>query len=251
MPSIRRKAGVVLVVLVGVAAGGLAREWRRGVSRREATRLVSVLRARPSWSAAVDPVGPRFTGQMPAVSPGEPVSEGTTVHVTLPARSSAPAHLEDVATHVAVDVTLVNAQDVAAQSVDGYNVYPHAHPSGATMLERALPTGAEDFISFETRPAVPEVDYRLRLGEGVSGLRLVADTLEMVDKDGTPRLRAAPPYIVGADGARTEARLAVEDCAVDEDASAPWGRPVTPPNATDVHRPGDLARRGGCLPGSP
>jgi RHS repeat-associated protein len=151
--------------------------------------------------------------------------------VTLPARASAPAHLEDVAMHVAVDVALANAQDVAAQSVDGYNVYPHAHASGATMLARALPTGAEDFISFETRPSLPEIDYRITLGEGVSGLRLVADTLEMLGKDGAPRLRAAPPYIVGADGTRTDATLAVEGCAVDEDASAPWGRPVMSPGA--------------------
>ena len=65
----------------------------------------------------------------------------------------------------------------------------------------------------------------------MSGLRLVAGTLEMLDADGTPRLRVAPPYIVGADGARTDATLAVEGCAVDTDPAAPWGRPVTTPGA--------------------
>ena len=53
----------------------------------------------------------------------------------------------------------------------------------------------------------------------------------MLDAAGTPRLRVAPPYIVGADGARTDATLAVEGCAVDSDPAAPWGRPVITPGA--------------------
>jgi hypothetical protein len=49
----------------------------------------------------------------------------------------------------------------------------------------------------------------------VKGLRLVANTLEMLDGGGAPRLRVAPPYLVGADGIQTDATLAVEGCAVD------------------------------------
>ena len=128
-----------------------------------------------------------------------------------------------------IDVALVGARDVAAQSVDGYTVYPRAHASGATIFERALPTGTEDFISFETRPSAGG-RLRITFGEGVGGLRLVAGTLEMLDKDGTPRLRVAPPYIVGADGARTDATLAVK-AARSTRSPAPWGRPVTSPGA--------------------
>ena len=53
----------------------------------------------------------------------------------------------------------------------------------------------------------------------------------MLDDDGAPRLRATPPFIVGADGVRTDATLAVEGCAVDTNPAGPWGRDVTPPGA--------------------
>ena len=82
------------------------------------------------------------------------------------------------------------------------------------------------------RPAAEEVAYRLQLGNGVAGLRLVSGTLEMFDAGGAPRLRVEPPYIVGADGARTEATLAVGGCAVDTEP----GRALGPS--------GDRPRRG-------
>ena len=53
---------------------------------------------------------------------------------------------------------------------------------------------------------------------------LVENTLEMLDAGGAPRLRVAPPFLVGADGARTDAMLAIAGCAVDKSAAAPWGR---------------------------
>ena len=179
----------------------------------------------------MESVAPRLLESARSAVPAEHENAPPVARVVLPSRAPAPTHLEDGATQVAVDVTLVGAQDVAAQSVDGYNVYPHAHASGATMLERALPTGAEDFISFETRPAVPEVDYGLALGQDVGGLRLVEGTLEVLDDEGAPRLRAEIPFIVGADGVRTDATLAVEGCAVDASPAAPWGRDVTPAGA--------------------
>ncbi len=98
----------------------------------------------------------------------------------------------------------------------------------STALSRTEPRIS---VSFETRPAVPEVTYDSTLAKEVSGLRLVEGTLEMLDDDGAPRLRATPPFIVGADGTRTDAMLAVEGCAVDTNPAGPWGRDVTPPGA--------------------
>ena len=92
------------------------------------------------------------------------------------------------------------------------------------MLQRPLPGGVEDFVSFTARPATAEVAYDVAPGKGVSGLRLVGNTLELLDAGGVPRLRVAPPYVVGADGVQTDATLAVEGCAVDSDPSPPWGR---------------------------
>jgi RHS repeat-associated protein len=150
-----------------------------------------------------------------------------------PERATGAVHLVDLASNVSVDVTLDGALDVAAEAAGDSLVFPHANPSGATWLHRALSSGFEDLLSFEFRPRAASVSYRLALGEGVKGLRLVANTLELLDDGGAPRLRVAPPYVVGADGARTNATIAVAGCSVDRNPSGPWGRPVTAPGHKD------------------
>ena len=227
MLPIRRRTGVVAIVVVCLAAGVIARQWQRGAPAREAKRIMATLRARPSWPIQVD-----LSRELPADNGAPAVALPTAPHparVTLPERSTEPLRVEDVTTGMAIDVQVRGAFNVVGQATDGYLVYANAHSSGGTLLHRIVEDGAEDFVSFEKRPAVPEVAYDLTLQKAVSGLRLVEGTLEMLDRDGTPRLRAAPPFIVGADGARTDATLAVEGCAVDTSPAAPWGRVVTPP----------------------
>ena len=164
-------------------------------------------------------------------------SQKIEARVLLPERSTAPMRIEDVASGAGVDVWLQDARDVApqaqaqVQAADGYLIYPNAHVSGATVLHHALPIGTEDFVSFERRPLAPSVAYKVAVRTGAKGLRLVADTLEILDAGGAPRLRVSPPYLVSADGARTDAALSVEGCAVDTNPAAPWGRPVTAPGA--------------------
>jgi RHS repeat-associated protein len=229
MLAIRPKAGVVLIVVVCVAGGLTARQWRRGALAREATRIMSTLRARPSWPSRFD-LGRELRAESSAPAlPASTVSH--LARVTLPERSTEPLRVEDVTTGMTIDVQVRGAFNVVGQGADGYLVYPHAHSSGGTLLHRVVDDGAEDFISFETRPAVPEVAYDLTLAKQVSGLRLIEGTLEMLDDDGAPRLRATPPFIVGADGVRTDATLAVEGCAVDTNPAGPWGRDLTPPGA--------------------
>jgi RHS repeat-associated protein len=221
----RNRVGAALVVVSMVGAGifWVARSPKPGASTRKAGKLVAALRAMPS-----SPLRASQQASAPGVVRAD---DRTRTRVTLPERSTEPLRLEELRTGMAIDVQVRNVSNVAAQSGDGYYVYPHAHASGGTLLHRLTDDGVEDFVSFETRPAVPEVVYDLALENGVSGLRLVEGTLELLDDEGTPRLRAAPPFIVGADGARTEATLAVEGCAVDNDPAAPWGRAVTDPGA--------------------
>ncbi len=189
---------------------------------------MSTLRARPSSPLRWDLAGELRAPDRAAAA--LPVSSAPHLaRVTLPERSTEPLRVEDVTTGMAIGVQVRGVFNVVGQGADGYLVYPHAHSSGGTLLHRVVEDGAEDFVSFETRPAVPEVTYDLTLDKEVSGLRLVEGTLEMLDTDGAPRLRAASPFIVGADGVRTDATLAVEGCAVDTDPAAPWGRDVTPP----------------------
>ena len=206
---------------------------------REAQGLLSTLRARVG--AAVDsggePILPAgladtFHAVPGGLRPDFAAAAGrVSARVLLPQRSTAALHLEDAATGIGVDVSLVGARDVAAQAADGYVVYPQAHVSGATLLHRARPDGAEDFVSFDKRPSEAAIAYQVALGQGVSGLRLVAGTLEMLDAGGAPRLRVTPPYLVGADGDRRDAKLAVNGCSVDTNPAGPWGRRVTAPGA--------------------
>ncbi|HXJ19703.1 MAG TPA: kelch repeat-containing protein [Polyangia bacterium] len=149
----------------------------------------------------------------------------------MPDRSTEPLHLEDTTTGIAIDVRARGVSNVVAQSAEDYYVYPHAERSGATFLHRVTGEGVEDFVSFEKRPAIPEIVYDVKLSQSVGGLRLVEGTLELLDDAGTPRLRVAPPFIVGADGAHTDATLAVDGCEVDTDPAPPWGRSVTAPGA--------------------
>jgi RHS repeat-associated protein len=149
----------------------------------------------------------------------------------LPPRSAGPLHLEDAASDASIDVRLHDVADVEAKVAEGYAVYAKAHASGASLLHRSTPDGVEDFVSFEVRPKSAEIAYDLTLGLGAAALRLVEGTLEIVDDGGAPRLRVLPPYIVGADGVKTDATLAVAGCEFDRNPAAPWGRAVTAPGA--------------------
>jgi hypothetical protein len=220
----------VLFVVAGVIS---LRHDRPGSYTSAAKRIVTALRdrldspLRAGTEAKFFPVpggfGPRFRSND---------GDRPSARVVLPPRATAPLYVENVASQTAVDVTLTGAKNVAAEIAEGYFVYPDAYAGDATVLHRVSEAGSEDYISFEKAPATPEVAYRVTLKKGVAGLRLVAGTLEMVDAAGTPELRVAPPYIVGADGARTDATLAVEDGKVDTNPAAPWGRAVTAPGAS-------------------
>src|SRR5262245_10816975 len=154
-----------------------------------------------------------------------------SARVVLPQRSTAPVRLEDTRSTAQIDIALEGARDATGLVAGGLLVYPRSHVSGATVLQRPVANGVEDFLSFEDRPATAAIAYRVALRHGVAGLRLVANTLEMLDEHGAPRLRVSPPYLVGADGTRTDAALSVAGCDVDEDPAAPWDRRVVPPGA--------------------
>src|SRR4051812_29974372 len=149
--------------------------------------------------------------------------------VMLPNDAKAPFRLGDTDSSVAIDVRLLDARSAPKETVDGYAVYRDAVGSGTTVLQRVLPNGVEDYVSFEVAPAEPSLAYELKLPKTVAGLRLVANTLEFLDEKGAPRLRVSSPFVVSADGTQTEARLSLEGCVADEDPASPWGRAVRAP----------------------
>lgn len=165
---------------------------------------------------------------------GERASARRTATVALPKRSVEPMSIRDDDSGATIDVVLEDADDVGAETADGFAVYPAALASrvaGGDVIHRVRADGVEDYVTIERAPARAELAYRVTLGEGVAGLRLVENTLELVDESNAPRLRMNPPWLAGAGGLRHDARIEVDGCAVDADPAAPWDRPVTPPGA--------------------
>jgi hypothetical protein len=232
---------LVLVIALASLAGACRGKAGAGAETRgsdvvgvstEATQTLSVLRGRAGSSlpGGVAQGFHRVEGGLTAVFGSSP--EAVPARVLLRERSTEPFHVEDAATGTAIDVSLEGAREARALVGEGYLVYERAHVSGATVLHRPLRAGLEDYLSFDRRPTAPSISYKVALGKGVAGLRLVANTLEMLDASGAPRLRAAPPYLTGANGAQTDATLAVEGCAFDRNPAPPWDRPVTEPGAS-------------------
>ncbi|AUX32396.1 uncharacterized protein SOCE836_045330 [Sorangium cellulosum] len=162
---------------------------------------------------------------LPAPRAGE-----RTAAVELAARATAPTRITDEVSGLRLAFSLEGASDAPAALADGIAIRAGAAPSGGDLLHRVDGHGVEDLAYYERAPAVEELRYRVDV-TGAAGLRLVARTLEFLDAEGAPRLRIAPPYVLDAGGARVEASLSVEGCAVDESPRAPWRRPVTPPGA--------------------
>src|SRR6185436_9360505 len=112
----------------------------------------------------------------------------------------------------------------------GTGLSVHVRLEGAYPVRLAVgPRGVEDWVSLDREPEGSAVRYAIELGAGVAGLRRVGRTLELLDAGGAPRLRMAPPFVIGADGARIDAEVALEGCDADTSPRAPWRRPITPP----------------------
>ena len=188
--------------------------------------------ATPDAPVALAPLSRQADGWHVRPAGARPQGALHAADVTLPAHAHEPLTLRDVDSGVALRATLRDAREASAELVEGQLVYPAAHASGADLVHRATAEGTEDHLLFASRPAREQVTYDVALGERVAGLRLVADTLELLDGDGAPRLRVAPPWVLGADGEKRAAHLAVEGCAVDTSPAAPWGRAVVAPGAT-------------------
>jgi hypothetical protein len=213
----------------GCGQGGSKQKSAPAAIEPTASAGLAALRARSGSSPPALPPHIRATAGtlVPEVTA---TSEAVTARVVLPGQANGQTHVEDAATGTGIDIALVGAKNSVAQVVDGYVVYPKGQASGS-IYERAEPSGVEDYVAFDARPASPSIAYDVALGSKVAGLRLVGNQLEMLDAGGTPRLRVAPPSIVGSAGEQADALLAVEGCAVDTNPAGPWGRTVTPPGA--------------------
>jgi hypothetical protein len=169
-------------------------------------------------------IATRFAGTVDA-----PIARGFA-HVRVDAGPTAKSKVSvtDVHSHVAVSFTLTSGDDSTFATVGDARIA--RGPMGSDLVQRVEPSGVEDFFYFAAAPPERSIGYSVDVRE-VEGLRLVSNTLEFLDADGAPRLRVAPPYILDAAGERHTATLALHGCDYDDDASAPWGRPVVAPGA--------------------
>lgn len=164
------------------------------------------------------------------------VREGATARVLLPKHGDEPFTLEDASSGASVSVMVENSSNARAEAAGGHLVYRGALGAalpGGDMVQRVRQDGIEDYVAIDRAPVRPELGYRVRLGDKVAGLRLVADTLELVDAENGPRLRMAQPYVIDAQGRQSSARVSVTGCKYDSDPSSPWGRDVTDPGSRD------------------
>jgi hypothetical protein len=162
---------------------------------------------------------------------------GAALHMTNPAAAELDLALPvtaDGARHLTSGgVTIaarLRAAPASAEIADGYVVYRAALGERTSIIEQVRPDGVEDFFHFPARPASEALAFDVDLEAGVGGLRLVANTLEILDAAGIPRLRVNPPIAVGADGAAVAAKLGIAGCAVDTSPAIP-SRVRTPPGA--------------------
>ncbi|MEO9231738.1 MAG: hypothetical protein ABI421_00275, partial [Polyangiaceae bacterium] len=109
-------------------------------------------------------------------------------------------------------------------------IYRDAMARGADVTFRATPFGTEDFIAI-SNSETSSLSYELTLDSQVAGLRLVANSLELLDANGFPRLRVQAPYLLDSSKKRLPIALSVEDCAVSKSPKAPFHKPVTAPGS--------------------
>jgi len=202
---------------------------------RESVRETYETALPESNSVAISPQSSNAMGTVAAftVTPrSTPESRNGYAEVTMPQRAIGYFEVKG-SRNLGIRARLRNAGNAEGRVSGDYVVYANAYGEGNHVLHRAGVDGLEDFISFDRRPAAPVVTYDIELGPAVSGLRLVADTLELLSTDGYPLLRVSPPSLVDAQGVTHSAALALTGCAFDADPRVPWNRAVTPPSAKE------------------
>lgn len=149
---------------------------------------------------------------------------------TVGTHANEPAVLTSADGKMTVGISLRGASSASAVASDGHIVYPGGLPS-ADIVQRPTGDGAEDWLLFASAPPVPRVEYDVALTSGVAAVRLSGRSIELLDTNGVPRLRMAPPVLVDDDCVTTPVDVAVTGCQVDTSPSDPRRKPHPAPAA--------------------
>lgn len=175
------------------------------------------------------------------------VAARAAMQIRLPVSADEAASVQDTESGVEARFRLEGASAVLATRSGEEASYVGALGEGTTLVLKPIERGIEDTILFEAQPRDEQVSYLLDTG-GFAGARKVGETLELLDAQGTPRLRVEPPTIAGVDGRVAQASLDVSDCAIDTSTLPPWGRAVTAPGAERCRLTVRWADRGVAYP---
>lgn len=153
-----------------------------------------------------------------------PKARAVPTRVELPAHADGLARVSSGSVDIAVRPSVGHA---AIEWAQDYAIHPDVTP-GVNLFRRVDADGLDDVYVVSTPRDTLSFGYQVSL-RAAGGLRLVDDTLEVLDRDGAPRLRMPAPIVADAHGARRVGRIEVRGCEVDRDPSGPWGRKVVAP----------------------
>lgn len=182
------------------------------------------------------PAGVRATG----------TAKVAAVDVVLPKLADGTIEVRSTVSSLAVRVRPVGFAARPVEWAEHIAVHPGVQP-GVDLFRVVQATGVEDFYQVASERDELVFEQQIAL-EHVAGLRLVADTLELLDAQGNPLVRATPPRAFDAAGATRAGRLRVLGCRYDEDPRGPWRRPVVPPGADTCRVVASVDGRGLAYP---
>ncbi len=179
----------------------------------------------PDAAAAVAPT--RFSREGTSLVP----HRESKLAIRIDADARGLVRLLDTRSKLSLSARLIGAREAAPTFEGDAVVFADALGPGAVLRRHVLADGVEDFVTLPRPLPEPSLAWKVELGPEVAGLRLTADVLEFLSRDGVPRLRVPPPWVRDAASVQHAATLFVEGCAVDTSAAEPFGRTVVDPGA--------------------
>jgi hypothetical protein len=162
--------------------------------------------------------------------------DGRDTRVTLGAYADTGWELRNTRSGGTLRAHLAGAQRVGRRAQESNDelatMYAGALGRGFDHEIERIDGGLRDRLRLPEAPESGEVRYVVELGHEIAGLRSVGGGVELLLANGTPALRINEASVADALGGSQPVALAIEGCAFDEDAHAPWRRPVTPPGAS-------------------
>ncbi len=162
------------------------------------------------------------------------------VLTVLPTRVGEPLAIEGPSANLLVRAFLV-VPDAAEMAGASRNV---AAPTWSVRLRAG---GVEDTVRFARRPSVAEVRYRME-GSGAAGVRLVDDVLEVLDPEGTPRVRVGRPIMYRRAWHVSSCSGSCRRVRVRRESRAALGSKCGSAGQLCVSPTGDIGSQGGQVP---